>query len=79
MDQMTQVPTPALEILTRTRRIDENAARLQPLLQLLEFSTGPSPLEQLRQTLVDILVEQRETSDRLARLETLLAARSTRG
>ena len=75
MDQATQVPTPAQEILTRTRRIDLHAARLQPLLQLLEVASTPSPLEALRQALIEILMAQRETGERLKRLETILAAR----
>lgn len=78
MDQTTQAPTPALEILTRTRRIDENAARLQPLLQLLQFPTGPSPLDQLRETLVEILIAQRDIGERLRNVETMLAAHPTR-
>ncbi len=53
------------ELLTRTRAIDSTTTQLLPLLDLLAESDSPSPLEGLRDTLIEILVAQRETSARL--------------
>ena len=63
---------PSQEILARTRTIDQRTDRLPPLLDLLEEREAPSPLEALRETLVETLVAQREAGDRLSRIEGAL-------
>lgn len=65
-------PPPSQEILSRTRVIDTRTDRLMALLDLLEEREGPSPLEALRETLVEILLAQREAGNRLARIEGTL-------
>lgn len=67
--------SPSQEILLRTRGIDAKTARLMPLLELLVEFDGPSPLETLRQTLVDILVELRKVTVGLGEVEMLVRSR----
>ena len=67
--------SPSEEILLRTRGIDGKTARLMPLLELLVEYQGPSPLETLRQTLVDILVELRKVTVGLGEVEMLVRSR----
>jgi hypothetical protein len=77
MEQTSPTPTPGQEILLRTRTIDQRTMQLLPLLQLLELPTeGPSPLDQLRETLIEILMIQRENGERLKRVERMLTARA---
>ena len=70
----TEVP-PSQEMLLRTRGIDARTQRLMPLLQLLAEFEGPSPLESLRQLLIDILVETRKVSHGMAEVEMLVRVR----
>ena len=65
---------PSQEVLLRTRGIDARTQRLMPLLELLAEYDGPSPLNALRETLVEILVEVRRLATGMAEVE--LAVRS---
>ena len=74
--QPRQTMTTDQEMLVRTRSIDANTSQLLPLLELLEPpAEGPGPLESLRETLVEILISQRETGQRLSRIERMLTRR----
>ena len=66
------------ELIMRTRAIDGTTTKLLPLLELLAETEGPSPLEDLRETLIQLLLEQRQTTERLARIEQhLRSSRAT--
>jgi hypothetical protein len=69
MNQQTPPSNPGSEILSRTRTIDATTTKLLPLLELLWKDEVPSPLEALRETLIEILLAQRQTGTRLARIE----------
>ena len=60
------------ELVFRTRTIDNTTSKLLPLLQLLEETEGPNPLEDLQETLIQLLLEQRQATERLARIEQYL-------
>ncbi|MBU3888585.1 hypothetical protein [Methylosinus sp. KRF6] len=77
MNEQPQSPAipPAQEILTRTRNIDEKTGELLALLDLLEEKEGESPLEAIRETLIQILVEQKDAAMRLTKIERAIAGR----
>jgi hypothetical protein len=71
----TPAASPSQEILTRTRHIDEKTRSLMALLELLEEREGASPLEAIRETLIEILVEQKDATARLTRIENAMCGR----
>jgi hypothetical protein len=72
---MPPAPPPSQEILARTRRIDEKTRDLMALLELLDEKEGESPLEAIRETLTQILVEQQDAATRLTRIERALCGK----
>ncbi len=63
------------ELIHRARRIDVKTENLLRLLDLLEDREGPSPLDLIRETLIEVLVEQRAIRDTLHRLEQAILPR----
>lgn len=67
--------SPPTELIHRTRKIDSRTERLMPLLDLLQEREGPSPLEPIREALIEVLVEQRAIREALHRLEQAISPR----
>lgn len=60
---------PAGELIQRARKIDLKTERLLRLLELLDEREGPSPVEAIRECLIEVLVEQRLMRESLSRIE----------
>lgn len=71
---MTAESAPS-ELIQRARKIDAKTEHLLRLLELLEEREGPSPIEMIRECLVEILVEQRDIRASLGRIEEAIVPR----
>lgn len=68
--------SPPSELIQRARKIDVKTEHLLRLLDLLEDREGPSPIEMIRECLIEILVEQRDIRASLGRIEQAILPRS---